>query len=81
MRQSNYFCGSPLTCYFRHLGIFFAEAEIKITKENKQQIDQIIHGIVNVEYKNCPAVWKEVKKQLAEDEADFVLKLKNAWKK
>lgn len=59
----------------------FAEADIEVTKENKQQIDKIIHNIVNVEYKNCSATWKAVKKQLAEDEAEFVLKLKNAWKK
>ncbi len=59
----------------------FSEAGIEVTKENRQQLDQIIHDIVKVEYKNCPATWKEVKKQLAEDEAGFVLKLKNAWKK
>jgi hypothetical protein len=34
-----------------------------------------------VDYKNCPAAWKEVKKRIAEDEADFVFKLKNAWNK
>jgi len=31
-----------------------------------------------VEYKNCPAAWKEVKKQIAEDEEAFVSKLKEA---
>jgi len=36
---------------------------------------------VGVDYKNCPAAWKEVKKRIAEDEADFVSKLKNAWNK
>jgi len=29
-----------------------------------------------VEYKNCPAAWKKVKKRLAEDEEGFVSKLK-----
>lgn len=70
-----------MTCYFRHLGVVLAEAEIEVTKENKQQIDKIIHNIVNVNYKNCSATWKEVKKQLAEDPDGFVLKLKTAWKK
>jgi hypothetical protein len=70
-----------LTCYFRHLGPIFAKAGIEVTKENKQKVDQIIHDIVKVEYKSCPSTWKAVKKQLAEDEAGFVLKLKTAWKK
>ncbi len=29
-----------------------------------------------MEYKNCPAAWKKVKKRLAEDEEGFVSKLK-----
>jgi hypothetical protein len=39
----------------------------------------IIHGIAGVPHKNCPAVGREVKKRMAEDEAAFVLALKNAW--
>lgn len=70
-----------MTCYFRHLGVVFAQAKIKVTKENKRQIDKIIHNIVGVEYKNCSATWQAVKKQLAEDETGFVLKLQTAWKK
>ena len=31
----------------------------------------IIHRVVGVEYKNCSATWKEVKKKIAEDEAGF----------
>lgn len=69
-----------MTCYFRHLGEVFNKAEIEVTKENKQKIDKTIHAILKVEYKSCPATWKEIKKRLAEDEDDFVLKLKNAWK-
>lgn len=64
-----------MTCYFRHLDEVFAKAGIKVTKENKGEIDKVIHNIVGVEYKNCPAAWKEVKKRLAEDEETFVLKL------
>lgn len=68
-----------MTCYFRHLGEVFKKAGIEVTPENRQKIDKVIHDLVNVEYKNCPATWKEVKKRLAEDEAGFVLKLKAAW--
>jgi hypothetical protein len=57
----------------------FKKAGIEVTPENRQKIDKVIHDLVNVEYKNCPATWKEVKKRLAEDEAGFVLKLKAAW--
>jgi hypothetical protein len=41
----------------------------------------MIHKIVNARYKDCPSVWKEVKKRIAEDEAGFVAELEAAWKK
>jgi len=69
---------NPLTCYFRHLRGFFDKAGIKVTAENKRQIDRVIHDIMNVEYKNCPATWKEVKKRIAEDEETFISQLKKA---
>jgi len=70
-----------VTCYFRHLKEIFKKAGIKVTSENKREIDRIIHSIVDVEYTNCPAAWKEVKKRIAEDEAGFVSKLKDSWNK
>lgn len=70
-----------LTCYFRHLQEVFQKAGIEVTKENKREIDRVIHRIVGVEYKNCPAAWREVKKRLAEDKEAFVKVLKDAWNK
>jgi hypothetical protein len=70
-----------MTCYFRHLQTLFQKAEIKVTKENKKEIDQAIHRIVAVEYRNCPATWKEVKKLIAKDEDGFASKLKQALAK
>ena len=70
-----------MTCYFRHLNEIFNKAGIKVTSKNKRQIDRIIHSIVGVEYKNCPATWREVKKRIAEDETGFVSMLKDAWNK
>ncbi len=70
-----------MTCYFRHLKTVFQKAGITVTPQNKRQIDKIIHTIVNVEYKNCPATWQQVKKRLAEDENGFVATLKNTWNK
>ena len=70
-----------MTCYFRHMQQIFKKAGIEVTSENKQEIDKIIHDIVGVEYKNCPAAWREVKKSIAEDEGAFISKLKEAWNK
>ena len=67
-----------MTCYFRHLQEVFQKAGIEVTKDNKREIDEVIHGIVGVEYKNCPAAWREVKKRLAEDEEAFIKELKKA---
>ena len=69
-----------MTCYFRHLKEFFAEAGITITKENKKEVDRIIHDIVNVEYKNCSATWKEVKKRIANNKEEFVAELNKRLK-
>jgi hypothetical protein len=68
-----------MTCYFRHLQNVFKKTGIEVTNENKKELDKIIHQIVRVEYKNCPATWKEVKKRIAEDEDNFAAKLKEVW--
>jgi len=65
-----------MTCYFRHMSDVFGKAGVTVTKENKKDVDRVIHSIVGVEYKNCSATWKEVKKRIAEDEEGFVNMLK-----
>ena len=65
-----------MTCYFRHLNVFFEKAGIQVTKENKKDIDKAIHSIVGIQYKNCSETWKEVKKKIAENEENFVAELK-----
>jgi hypothetical protein len=57
------------------------KAGIEVTSENRHEVDRIIHSVVGVEYKNCPATWREVKKRIAEDETGFVTMLKEAWNK
>lgn len=69
-----------MTCYFRHLQQIFKKAGIEVTSENKRDIDRLVHRIVGVGYKNCPATWREVKSRIAEDEEGFISKLKEAWK-
>jgi hypothetical protein len=70
-----------MTCYFRHLQQVFAKAGIEATKENKREIDRVIHAIVGTKYKNCSETWREVKKKIAEDEDRFVSTLHEAWAK
>ena len=67
-----------LTCYFRHKQMkdIFAKANVDVTKENRKEIDRIIHKIVGVEYKNCSATWNAVKEYVNEDEEAFIKNLK-----
>ena len=69
-----------MSCYFRHLQGIFAEAGINVTAANKKEIDRVIHKIVNVSYKNCPATWKEIKMGIADAKKreEFISKLKSA---
>ncbi len=70
-----------MTCYFRHLKEVFEKAGVEVTSQNRREVDRIIHGIVGVDYKNCPAAWREVKQRLAVDEEGFIAKLKDALAK
>jgi len=72
---------SILTCYFRHLQEVFKKAGIEVTKENKREVDRVIHSLVGVEYKDCPHAWREVKKRLAEDPEAFAARLGAALNK
>jgi hypothetical protein len=69
-----------MTCYFRRLQWIFRKAGIEVTSENKSEIDEIIHSMVGVKYKNCRDTWREVKEPIANGEAGFVLELKKTWK-
>jgi hypothetical protein len=69
-----------MTCYIRHLSSVFERAGIEVTRENRKELACIIHGFVGGDV-DCPAVWRQIKKCLAEDEAAFVAQLKVAWEK
>ena len=58
------------------------EAGIKVTPENKKQVDKAIHQIMGVDYKDCPATWKTLKQQLSSESArqDFIKKLRYAMR-
>ena len=70
-----------MSCYFRHLKGLLDEAGVKVTPDSKRVVDQAVHKIVGVEYKNCPVAWKTLKQQIIDNEQnrrDFVEKLKIA---
>jgi hypothetical protein len=59
------------------------EAGIEVTQENKKEIDKIIHGLVDVTYKNCSPTWKAVKDHIKRDDkarSRFIQKLKDELK-
>jgi hypothetical protein len=56
-----------MSCYFRHLKHIFKEAGVELTKDNKKEIDRVIHDLVKVPYKNCSPTWKAVKEQISGD--------------
>ena len=70
-----------MSCYFRHLNSIFNEAGIKVTSANRRQVDQAIHQIVEIDYKDCPAAWKKLKQDLIRDEKkrrEFIQELRSA---
>jgi hypothetical protein len=59
------------------------EAGIEVTPENKRNVDRAIHEIVNVEYKNCPPTWREVKNRIlgsSEERNAFIKELRRVMK-
>lgn len=70
-----------MSCYFRHLEKVFKEAGIDVSSINKKQVDQAIHDIVGVNYKDCPATWRKLKHEILGDEQkrrDFIARLQRA---
>ena len=69
-----------MSCYFRHLKDIFAEAGIEVNPGNRKAVDQAIHRIVDVSYKNCPETWKAIKAGTADSakREEFIQKLKGA---
>ena len=70
-----------VSCYLRHLKNIIEGVGIEVTPTNRRQVDQVIHQIVVVAYKNCPETWKKLKQQLTGDEQnrqEFISQLKAA---
>jgi ribosomal protein L17 len=56
-----------MTCYFRHLQEIFEQANIQVTRENRKEIDRVLHEIVGVGYKDCPSAWRGLKDRLKDE--------------
>lgn len=57
---------------------FFEEIGVKVTKENRDAIDEILHVMLSVDYKNCAATRKLVRKRLKEDGPGFRNRIQSA---
>ena len=61
-----------MTCYFRHMKAIFSQIGIEVTPDNRKEIDQKIHELLGVKYKDCSTTWKMIKERLASDEGKFL---------
>jgi hypothetical protein len=68
--------GEAMSCYLRHLDKILAKVGIKVTPENRKQVDEAVHRVVGVEYKHCPDAWKAVKAMIAKDDLRFAGRVK-----
>ena len=72
-----------MSCYFRHMKDILSDAGIEVTPQNKKAVDQALHAIVGVEYKNCSPTWKQIKQDYIGDESKkqhLIDKLKESMK-
>jgi hypothetical protein len=56
----------------------FEDIDIELTKENRAKVDEVIHEMLSVDYPNCAAAWKMVRKKLEIDGPGFKERLKIA---
>ncbi len=69
-----------MSCYFRHLKDILEGAGIEVAPGKRKQIDQVIHQIVGVTYKDCPETWKRLKQQLNDEQKrqEFLRQLRSS---
>jgi len=59
----------------------FSDISIEVTKENRVKVDEVIHEMLSVDYPNCAAAWKMLRKKLQIDGPGFKDRLKAALTK
>jgi len=67
-----------MTCYFKNSRMveLFEELGIQVTRDNRDAIDQALHFYLSVDYPNCAATWKVIRKRLKEDGPGFKKRLR-----
>lgn len=68
-----------MTCYFKNSRMkeLFEDIGVVVTKENKKEIDSRIHDYLSVDFPNCAASWKQVRRRLKDDAEGFKSRLKD----
>ena len=58
----------------------FEEAGLTVTRENKKTVDEALHKLVSVRYKDCPSAWREIKRRMSskDSRAAFIQDLQKA---
>ena len=77
MRHGSNFLSTRMSCYLRHLRAELEQAGIDIDEMDRKRLDQAIHKVVGVGYKDCPEAWKGVKTEMAKDKMAFLADLRN----
>jgi hypothetical protein len=67
-----------MTCYFKNSRMkeLLRDIEVEATKENMKKVDEILHELLSVDYPNCAATWKMVRKKLEYDAQGFTQRLR-----
>jgi hypothetical protein len=60
----------------------FSEAGIQVTKENKRELDRVLHELVDVKYKSCSPTWSRIKELRADEvsRGKLIDALRARWK-
>ena len=64
---------SVMTCYFKNSRMkeLLRDIGVEGTKENIKKVDEILHEMLSVDYPNCAATWKMLRKKLQFDGEGF----------
>ena len=67
-----------MTCYFKNSRAkeLLSDIDVEPTKENIKKVDEILHEMLSVDYPNCAATWKMLRKKLQYDAKGFKERLK-----
>ena len=68
-----------MTYYFKNSRMkeLLVEIEVEPTKENIEVVDKVLHEMLSVDYPNCAATWKMLRKKLKYDAKGFTERLKD----